>query len=409
MTDKSRRQFLRDMGATALAVSAGSGLAGATGLAQAAEQGNAGPAAGGDGPGLEVRSVAPDVEAITSYVPLPSLGLVPVSAFLIRSAEPVLVDTGLAATRAGFMEKLRGMIALEDLRWLWLTHTDADHTGSLDQVLAEAPNARLVTTFLGMGKLGLLEHPVGRAYLLNPGQSLDVGDRQLLAVKPPSFDAPETTGLMDTSTKVLFPADCFGALVKAPAEDASDISAADLQEGLVTWATVDAPWLQVVSEDKFGESLGAIRSLEPSTILSSHLPPATGMTDVLLQHLAAARTAPCLCRTGPGGPRTHDVGRRGQVVTKDRIGSCPIEREIGRGGMGIQGDPMKSGEASGITAVSGEAVVPETEYGGSDHNNAKDEDHRSSQRRSERDHVPLAEGGLGPSSFPEILRERVCS
>jgi glyoxylase-like metal-dependent hydrolase (beta-lactamase superfamily II) len=292
MTDKTRRQFLRDMGATALAVSAGSGLAGTASLAEADDQGSAGPAASGGGPALEVRSAAPDVEALTAYVPLPSLGLVPVSAFLIRSAQPVLVDTGLAAMRAEFMEQLRGMIALEDLRWLWLTHTDADHTGSLAQVLAEAPNARVVTTFLGMGKLNLQQFPVDRAYLLNPGQNLDVGDRQLEAVKPPSFDAPETTGLMDTKTKTLFTADCFGALMKEPAEDASDIAAADLREGLVTWATVDAPWLQVVDESKFGESLGAIRNMEPSRILSSHLPPATGMTDVLLQHLAAARTAP---------------------------------------------------------------------------------------------------------------------
>jgi glyoxylase-like metal-dependent hydrolase (beta-lactamase superfamily II) len=220
------------------------------------------------------------------------LGIVPVSAFLIRSAQPVLVDTGLGDMREEFMEKLRGMIALEDLRWLWLTHTDADHTGSLKQVLAEAPNARVVTTFLGMGKLKLQQHPVDRAYLLNPGQSLDVGDRQLQAVKPPTFDAPETTGLMDTKTKALFTADCFGALMKEPAENASDIGAAELREGLIMWATVDAPWLQVVDEGKFGESLGAIQNLEPSVILSAHLPPATGMTGALLQHLAAARTAP---------------------------------------------------------------------------------------------------------------------
>jgi glyoxylase-like metal-dependent hydrolase (beta-lactamase superfamily II) len=194
--------------------------------------------------------------------------------------------------RDDFMEKLRGMIALEDLRWLWLTHTDADHTGSFKQVLAEAPKARVVTTFLGMGKLNLQQLPVDRVYLLNPGQSLDVGDRQLLAVKPPSFDAPETTGFLDTKTKALFSADCFGALMKEPAENASEIASADLREGLVTWATVDAPWLHLLDEDRFGESLAVVRDLEPSVILSSHMPPATGMTETLLTHLASARSAP---------------------------------------------------------------------------------------------------------------------
>jgi hypothetical protein len=80
--------------------------------------------------------------------------------------------------------------------------------------------------------------------------------------------------------------------MKEPAENASDIAAADLREGLIMWATVDAPWLHVVDEGRFGESLGAVQNLEPGVILSSHLPPATGMTETLLQHLAAARTAP---------------------------------------------------------------------------------------------------------------------
>jgi glyoxylase-like metal-dependent hydrolase (beta-lactamase superfamily II) len=254
------------------------------------QTGNAG--SGPDGPALSVRPVAPDTESITSYAPIPGFGMLPASAFLIRSSEPVLVDTGMAQVRDGFMEKLRGMIALQDLKWIWLTHTDADHTGSLRQILAEAPNARLVTTFLGMGKLNLQQFPVDRVYLLNPEQSLDVGDRRLMAVRPPTFDAPETTGLMDTKTKALFCADSFGALLKAPAEDAADISPDQLREGLVTWATVDAPWLQMVDERKFGASLAKVRDLDPSVILSAHLPPATGMTGKLLDLLASARSAP---------------------------------------------------------------------------------------------------------------------
>jgi len=143
-----------------------------------------------------------------------------------------------------------------------------------------------------MAKLGLQEFPVDRTYLINPGQSLDVGDRQLIAVKPPTYDAPETTGFLDPKTKVLFSADCFGALVNQPAANAAEIPADELREGLLTWATVDAPWLSITDESKFGEKLAAIQSLEPRVILSGHLPPASGITNTLLQYLAAARTTP---------------------------------------------------------------------------------------------------------------------
>jgi flavorubredoxin len=69
-----------------------------------------------------------------------------------------------------------------DVRWIWLTHPDRDHTGALFDLLEAAPQARLVTTFLGAGILSTQwPLPLDRVYLLNPGQSLEVGDRTLTA------------------------------------------------------------------------------------------------------------------------------------------------------------------------------------------------------------------------------------
>jgi glyoxylase-like metal-dependent hydrolase (beta-lactamase superfamily II) len=241
---------------------------------------------------VETYPVSSDTYALRTFAPLPGLGLLAVNAFLIQAAQPVLVDTGMIGDRDDFMVALRSIIDLEDLRWLWLSHTHPDHIGSIVQVLKEAPNARLVTTYVGMGFLGLMQLPLDRAYLLNPGQALDVGDRQLVAVKPPTYDAPESTGFMDEKTGTLFSVDCFGALLNEPAETAADIPPTDLRNGLVTWSTVDAPWLAIVKEQAFARSLDAVRELEPNTILSSHLPPAIGMTGDLLNYLAAARLAP---------------------------------------------------------------------------------------------------------------------
>jgi glyoxylase-like metal-dependent hydrolase (beta-lactamase superfamily II) len=238
------------------------------------------------------RRVAPDTECLTTHLPLPGMGVLPVNAFVVRAAEPVVVDTGVVAQGDAFLEGLGRAIDLEDVRWIWLTHADADHTGCLDALLAAAPRARLVTTFLGMGKLGL-RSPVSpeRVHLLNPGQRLEVGDRSLVAVRPPSFDAPETTGLFDTRTRALFSADCFGALLPEPAESVTDVAVSTLVEGLVTWAGVDAPWLRSVTDRAFRESVEGVLRLDPSTILSSHLPPAPGMARSLVESLERARSA----------------------------------------------------------------------------------------------------------------------
>ncbi len=235
---------------------------------------------------LGCRSAAPDTEAVVSYFPIPFHGILPINAFRIRAAQPVLVDTGRGSLNEPFMENLRSRIALGELRWIWLTHTDADHMGNLAAVLREAPRTRVVTTFPGMGKMTLHQLPVERVYLLNPGQSLDVGDRRLVGVKPPTFDAPETTGVFDAKTCALFSADCFGALMGKPSDSAAEIAPSHLKKGLETWATIDAPWLHAVNPRTFASSLETIRKLDPAVILSSHPPPAAGMNETLLRQMS---------------------------------------------------------------------------------------------------------------------------
>jgi hypothetical protein len=77
-----------------------------------------------------------------------------------------------------------------------------------------------------------------------------------------------------------------------PAETAADIPPADLRSGLLRWSSADAPWLASVEEQKLVQVLNAIRELEPSAILSSHLPPAIDMSETLFEYLAAARLVP---------------------------------------------------------------------------------------------------------------------
>jgi hypothetical protein len=238
---------------------------------------------------LPPHEVAPDTLALTTHATLPGLGALPVNAFVIRAAEPVLVDTSIASG-GEFLKALSQAIDPASIRWIWLTHADLDHVGNLHEVLAAAPQARLVTTYLGMGKLGLLRPvPPERVYLLNPGQELDVGDRKLLAFRPPTFDAPETTGLFDTRTKTLFSSDCFGAVLETPAENAAAIPAARLEEGLGIWASIDAPWLSGLDASVFQRSLERVAELGSDTVLSTHLPPAAAMLPVLLRYLERAR------------------------------------------------------------------------------------------------------------------------
>ncbi len=241
---------------------------------------------------FEPYRAAPDIEVLPSYFPIPGLGILPINAFVLRAAEPVLVDTGLVLLSDEYLEALSSLINLEDLRWLWLTHTDPDHIGSLHRLLEEAPKLRVITTFLALGKISLFRPlPLDRVFLLNPGQSLSVGDRTLTAMRPPTYDAPETTGFYDPKSAAFFSADSFGALMSEPAGSAAEIGPEDLRQGMVKWATVDSPWLHATDTAKFTHTLNLIRDLSPQVILSAHLPVARGMIDTLLGHLAAVPEA----------------------------------------------------------------------------------------------------------------------
>jgi flavorubredoxin len=236
---------------------------------------------------------APDIEVLTSNFPIPGFGLVPINAFVIKGSEPILVDTGAMVDRAEFMAALRSVIDPTELKWIWLTHTDFDHIGSLNQLLAENPRLRVVTTFLGVGIMNLYAPlPLDRVHLVNPGEKITVGDRTLTAIKPPAFDNPSTTGFYDDKSGVFFSSDCFGALLSAVPQNAADLSDKDLREGQVFWATVDSPWLHKVDGGAFARELEGIRGMEPKMVLSSHLPAASGdMTERLLASLAAVPTA----------------------------------------------------------------------------------------------------------------------
>ncbi|QDG53885.1 MBL fold metallo-hydrolase [Persicimonas caeni] len=238
----------------------------------------------------EPTRVAPDTFALSSYVPLPGLGVLPVNAFLVRAQQPILVDAGLSATREALLARLEELVDLDELRWIWLTHTDPDHIGAIELLLERAPNARVVTTYLGMGKMGLHRPlPPERVYLLNPGQELDLGDRKLFALRPPTYDAPETTAAFDPKTRALFAADCFGTLMKAPAQTAAEIHPDELRDGMITWASVDAPWLEFIDEEAFEASVRALERLAPKYVFSGHLPPAEDLSDTLAACLRDAR------------------------------------------------------------------------------------------------------------------------
>lgn len=245
---------------------------------------------------MHTYRIGRDVSVIADRLPIPGIGFLPVNAFVLHAAEPVVIDTGLSLPDRDFLAALGEALDPADVRWIWLTHPDRDHTGGLFALLDAAPRARVVTTFLGAGIMSTERPlPMDRVRLVNPGQSLDVGDRTLTGFRPPLFDNPATVGLYDHSSHTCFSSDCFGAPMPsaelAVGRDVADLPAEELRAGQLLWATVDSPWVHMVDRDAYLAGLQPLRVMHPELVLSTHLPPATGLAATFLDTIAHAPDA----------------------------------------------------------------------------------------------------------------------
>ncbi|GLQ55044.1 MBL fold metallo-hydrolase [Devosia nitrariae] len=237
---------------------------------------------------LAPRQVTQNWTVLPSWLPVPGMGALPVNSFLLKGGEPILVDTGLSALGEDFLAALESEIDFDDLRWIWLSHMDADHVGNLSRVLERAPNARVLTNFLGMGKMNLAGLDVSRVQLLEPGVPFEAGGHRLHPVRPPYYDAPETVGFFDETDSVLFAADSFGALLPETADEIGEIADESLRDGLVGWSSIDAPWLAHADQQVLGRTLTAIERLAPQYLFSGHLPLVRNGAAALTRHVASA-------------------------------------------------------------------------------------------------------------------------
>lgn len=242
---------------------------------------------------MSVHQLRPDVSVLSDSLEVPGIGHIPVNAFVLRARQPVVVDTGLGLPDRNFLDTLAGAVDPADVRWIWLSHPDRDHTGGIHALLEAAPDAKVVTTFIGVGIMSCERPlPLDRVHLLNPGQSLDVGDRTLSAFRPPLFDNPATVGFFDDLTGVCFSSDCFGAPMPtadtAEDGDAGAVPAEDLRAAQLLWASVDSPWVENVDPKRFLDTFHLLRDRAPELVLSTHLPAAAGMTARMIDTLGSA-------------------------------------------------------------------------------------------------------------------------
>jgi flavorubredoxin len=219
--------------------------------------------------------IAPDTFVIhDTYAPPGAPGAVHMNAMLIRGAEPVVVDTGTPLNRERYLEDLFSLVDPADVRWVFISHDDVDHYGNVHEVMAACPNATLVASWFLCDRVAVdrLDIAPVRWRWLNDGETLDVGDRILAAVRPPLYDSPTTRGLFDPTTGVYWASDCYACPVTAPTAFIDELDPDAWADGFANFQTWNSPWSTMVDRNLYGEACAAIERLGVSTIATCHSP-----------------------------------------------------------------------------------------------------------------------------------------
>jgi flavorubredoxin len=199
---------------------------------------------------------------------------VQINSMVILGEEPLIVDTGTPANRTQWLSDVFSLVEPNDVRWVFLSHDDVDHTGNLEQVMTACPNAKLVCNWAMVERhTNCFNFPLDRCRWVMHDESFSIGDRTLHAVRPPVYDSPTTRGLFDPKTGVYWAVDSFATPLPDPEMAVADLDPDFWQFGMTLFAFgAVSPWLSLVDHEKYGRYVDTVQRLDITTIAGCHTP-----------------------------------------------------------------------------------------------------------------------------------------
>jgi flavorubredoxin len=204
-------------------------------------------------------------------------GVAPMAVYInsavILGEQPVIIDTGSEANRERWIEDAFSLVEPEKVRWIFISHDDADHTGNLKQVLAMCPNATLLSSWFLTERLTCAYNlPMERMRWIGDGETFDVGDRKLAAIRPPMYDSPTTRGLYDPKTGFYWGSDCFAAPVTHAVDNINELDSEAWRGGFAMFALACMPWINMVDVVKYNSDVEKLSKLDIKVTASAHTP-----------------------------------------------------------------------------------------------------------------------------------------
>lgn len=132
------------------------------------------------------------------------------NSYLIRDEKVVLIDTVWLPYDQEFVENLRSEIDLNEIDYIIIQHAEIDHSGALRELMREIPGTPIYCTKNGEKVIKGHFHEDWNIVTVKTGDTLDIGESQLVFVEAPMLHWPDTMFTYMTGENILFSNDAFG-------------------------------------------------------------------------------------------------------------------------------------------------------------------------------------------------------
>ncbi|MBE9216235.1 diflavin flavoprotein [Plectonema cf. radiosum LEGE 06105] len=133
------------------------------------------------------------------------------NSFLIEGEKVALIDTSHRKFEQLYLEVITGLIDVNKIDYLVVSHTEPDHSGLIKDILQLAPDIIIVGAKVAIQFLENMVHQPFDSMVIKSGQRLDLGNgHELEFVSAPNLHWPDTIFTYDHKTSVLYTCDVFG-------------------------------------------------------------------------------------------------------------------------------------------------------------------------------------------------------
>ncbi len=152
-------------------------------------------------PGLRIFDIVMYTEFGTSY-----------NSFLLKGSEKTaLFETSKIKFYDAYLEKVKELVNIEDIDYIIVSHTEPDHSGSIEKILDLNPSIKIVGSSAAINFLKEICNKDFTSVVVKDGDVLSLGNKTLKFISAPNLHWPDTIFTYIEEEKALVTCDCFGA------------------------------------------------------------------------------------------------------------------------------------------------------------------------------------------------------